>query len=144
MSGRGNHDFGEVEDDAQMSETGVQDCRALGRQLVDTFGKGWEKGDPDLIMSVFAPDIVFLDAPFGEPRRGQEAVREYWADVPLHQSEVRFRSGEIFTTGPWFATEFRCVFRRRRTGEWVEARGALFCETVGDLIGEMRMYWHRR
>jgi hypothetical protein len=133
-----------AEGEAEMSEAGVQDGRALGRLLVDTFGKGWEKGNPDLIMSVFTPDIVFLETPFEEPKRGQEEVRDYWKDVPLHQSEVRFRSGEIFAVGPWFATEFKCVFRRRRTGEWVEVRGALFCETVGELIGEMRMYWHRR
>jgi len=45
--------------------------------------------------------------------------------------------------GPWFATEFRCTYRRRRTGEWVDARGAMFCETKDDKITEMRMYWHR-
>ena len=32
---------------------------------------------------------------------------------------------------------------RRRTGDWVEARGAIFCETAGGKITEMRMYWHR-
>jgi ketosteroid isomerase-like protein len=35
------------------------------------------------------------------------------------------------------------VFRRRRTGQWVDARGAIFCETDGERITEMRMYWHR-
>jgi hypothetical protein len=61
----------------------------------------------------------------------------------LH-SEISFSSGEIYGAGPWFATEFKCVFRRRRTGEWVDARGAIFCETNGQLVTEMRMYWHRR
>jgi hypothetical protein len=56
---------------------------------------------------------------------------------------VTFSSGEIFAAGPWFSTEFKCVFRRRRTGEWADARGAIFCETEGELISEMRMYWHR-
>ena len=95
-------------------------------------------------MSVFAPEVAFYETPFAEPLRGQAAVRGYWSDVPLHQSEISFRSGEIFAAGPWFATEFKCVFRRRRTGEWVDARGAIFCETEGDRISEMRMYWHRR
>ena len=49
--------------------------------------------------------------------------------MPYNQSEITFSSGEIFGAGPWFSTEFKCVFRRRRTGEWVEARGAIFCET---------------
>ena len=50
----------------------------------------------------------------------------------------------IGRTNPWFSTEFKSVFRRRRTGDWVEARGAMFCETDGVRISEMRMYWHRK
>lgn len=117
--------------------------RALGRYLIDILGKGWSKGDLDLLLSIFADEIVFVETPFSEPLHGIDAVRRYWADVPYHQSEVTFSSGEIYAAGPWFSTEFKCVFRRRRTGEWVEARGAIFCETIGDRIAEMRMYWHR-
>jgi ketosteroid isomerase-like protein len=101
------------------------------------------KGNLDLLMSVYAPGVVFIETPFSEPLRGSEAVRGYWADVPYHQSEVTFSSGEIYAAGPWFSTEFKCLYRRRRTGEWVEARGAIFCETAGERITEMRMYWHR-
>jgi len=119
------------------------DTRELGRSLVDIFGQGWSRGDVDLLMSVFATDMVFLETPFSEPLRGAEAVRRYWLEVPLHQSEVTVSSGEIHAAGPWFSTEFKCVFRRKRTGEWVDARGAIFCETDGAKITEMRMYWHR-
>lgn len=119
------------------------DSRELGRSLIDTFGQGWSRGNVDLLMSVFAADMVFVETPFSEPLRGAEAVRRYWLEVPLHQSEVTFSSGEIFAAGAWFSTEFKCVFRRKRTGEWVDARGAIFCETDGDKITEMRMYWHR-
>jgi ketosteroid isomerase-like protein len=119
------------------------DTRELGRSLIDIFGQGWSRGDVDLLMSVFATDMVFLETPFSDPLRGAEAVRRYWLEVPLHQSEVTFSSGEIQAAGPWFSTEFKCVFRRKRTGEWVDARGAIFCETDGAKITEMRMYWHR-
>lgn len=116
---------------------------ALARSLIDTFGKGWSKGDLDLLLSVYGAEVVFLETPFSEPLRGLDAVRRYWADVPYHQSEVSFSSGEIYSAGPWFSTEFKCVYRRRRTGEWVDARGAIFCELQDNRIGEMRMYWHR-
>jgi ketosteroid isomerase-like protein len=119
------------------------DTRALGRSLVDTFGAGWSKANIDVLMSVYAPDVVFVETPFSSPIRGSEAVRSYWLDVPYHQSEISFSSGEIYAAGPWFSTEFKCVFRRKRTGEWVEARGAIFCETANEKITEMRMYWHR-
>jgi ketosteroid isomerase-like protein len=118
--------------------------QTLGRSLIDTFGQGWSRANVDQLMSVYAPDAVFVETPFAEPLRGTDAIRRYWLDVPLHQSEIQFSSGEIYAAGPWFSTEFKCVFRRKRTGEWVEARGAIFCETQGGLISEMRMYWHRK
>jgi ketosteroid isomerase-like protein len=113
------------------------------RELVDALGKGWEKGDVEAICSVFTDDAVFLETPFSQPDTGIAAIRAYWRDIPVTQAEVRFQSGEIYAAGPWFATEFRCTFRRRRTGEQVDARGALFCETKDGKISEMRMYWHR-
>ena len=127
-----------------MGETTLEATRALGRGLIDEFGEGWARGKPEVMMAVFSENPVFIETPFSEPLKGVEAVRGYWADVPMHQSEITFSSGEIFAAGPWFSTEFKCSFRRRRTGEWVEARGAIFCETDGRKITEMRMYWHRR
>lgn len=119
------------------------DTRTLGRALVDTFGNGWARASVDQIVSVFAPSAVFVETPFSEPLRGTDAIRRWWLDVPYSQSEISFSSGEIFAAGPWFSTEFKCVFRRKRTGEWVDARGAIFCETDGGLVSEMRLYWHR-
>jgi ketosteroid isomerase-like protein len=110
---------------------------------MDTFGNGWARADLDLLMSVYSEDVVFIETPFSQPLKGSDAVRLYWAETPYNQSEVSFSSGEIYAAGPWFSTEFRCRFRRRRTGEWVEARGAIFCETANQRISEMRMYWHR-
>jgi ketosteroid isomerase-like protein len=121
----------------------VDDTRALGRGLIDTFGKGWARPDVDALMSVYAPEAVFVETPFSEALRGTEAIRRYWLEVPYNQSEITVTSGEIYAAGPWFSTEFKAVFRRRRTGEWVDARGAVFCETGSGLITEMRMYWHR-
>lgn len=119
------------------------DTRDLGRSLIDTFGKGWAKPNVDLLLSVFAADAVFVETPFSDPIRGVEGIRRWWLDVPFSQSEISFTSGEIYAAGPWFSTEFKCVFRRKRTGEWVDARGAIFCETAGGQVTEMRMYWHR-
>ena len=120
------------------------DTRALGRTLIDTFGNGWARGNVELLLSVFAPEAAFLETPFSAPLRGIEAIRSYWIETPYYQSEATFSSGEIHAAGPWFSVEFKCVFRRRRTGEWVDARGAIFCETDGALVSEMRMYWHRQ
>lgn len=119
------------------------DARAQYAALVEEFGKGWEAGDAERLSGVFTETAVFLPDPFAEPVQGQRAVAEYWKDIPYEQSEIAFRSGEVFAVGPWFAVEFKCTFRRRRTGEPVDVRGALFCETDAGKISEMRMYWHR-
>jgi len=113
------------------------------RRLVDAFGTAWERGDVEAIAGLFTADATFLETPFSAPLKGTAAIRDYWNDMPANQAEVSFRSGEIYSAGPWFATEFRCVYRRRRTGDWVDARGALFCETWEGKISELRMYWHR-
>ena len=115
----------------------------LGRSLIDTFGQGWGRGNIDVLLSVFSAEAVFVETPFSTPLVGTEAIRGYWKEIPYYQSEITFTSGEIYVVGPWFSTEFKCTFRRRRTGEWVDARGAIFCELAGDRISEMRMYWHR-
>jgi len=119
------------------------DSRAECEALVTRFGEGWQKANADQIAAVFADDAVFVPAPFEPPVRGRDAIKRYWRDTPLEQAEIAFRSGEIFQAGPWFATEYKCTFRRRRTGDAVTVRGAMFCETAEGLITEMRLYWDR-
>ncbi len=114
------------------------------RTLLDQFADGWNKGEPGRMAEVFLPDGGFQIGPFEPPLKGRPAILEYWRDVPLAQSNVSFRYGEVFVVGPWFATEFRCTYVRRRTGEGVDVKGALFCETKDAKIAEMRMYWERR
>lgn len=111
--------------------------------LIERFGAAWQKGSADRMVDLFTSDAAFFPGPFDSPARGHAAIHAYWRDTPLEQSEVAFRFGEIFVAGPWFATEFKVSFRRRRTGERVVVRGALFCETADDRIAEMRMYWDR-
>ena len=115
----------------------------LGRRLADTFAEGWSRGKADLIVSVFADDATFIETPFAAPVRGLIDIRRWAGDIPYNQSEATFTVGEIFVAGPWFSAEFKLTFRRRRTGDWVEARGAFFAETHHDKVTEMRMYWHR-
>lgn len=113
------------------------------RILLDAFTRGWSKGKVEMMMGVFHENAIFLETPFSKPLQGADAIRSWAADIPYHQSEVTFSTGELFIAGPWFSAEFKLVFRRRKTGEWVDARGALFAETDGERITELRMYWHR-
>ncbi len=123
--------------------SGGPEFAAAARAMIDTFARGWSTGRPDVMVSIFHEQAVFLETPFGAPMQGRDAIRSWASDIPYHQSEAAFTTGETFIAGPWFATEFKLVFRRRKTGEWVDARGALFAETDGIQVTELRMYWHR-
>ncbi len=118
--------------------------RAEFGKLVERFGTGWEQGNAEQIAAVFTEDGALIPSPFDRPIKGRPAIVEYWKDIPHEQAEISFRFGEIFVVGPWFSTEIKCTFRRRRTGQPIDVRGALFCETTGGKIAEMRMYWERR
>lgn len=118
--------------------------RADYSALVQQFGDGWEKMSAKLMGEVFTEEGSFVPDPWGSPVVGRAAIQGYWDNIPFEQSEISFRFGEIFAAGPWFATEFRCSFRRRRTGEKVDVRGSMFCETLEGHIAEMRLYWDRR
>ena len=111
--------------------------------MIEQFGNAWEEGSPEGITELFSEEAVFLSSPFDQPLRGKAEIAEYWKDIPLEQADVSFRFGEIFAAGPWFSTEYKCTFRRRRTGQMIDVRGAFFCETEDGKITEMRMYWHR-
>jgi hypothetical protein len=117
--------------------------RALARELADKLAEAWSKGHPDSVAALFTENAIFVETPFATPLQGAEAIRQWASDIPYYQSEATFTTGEVYVAGPWFSTEFKLVFRRRTTGEWVDARGALFAETDGTQITELRMYWHR-
>src|SRR2546426_12394744 len=111
---------------------------AAYRQLLETFGRGWGAGDVDGILSVFAPDAVFLETPFSEQSVGIDAIRAYWKDIPVNQADVTFKAGEIYAAGPRLATEFRRTSRPRRNGGVGGVRGAAFLEKRGGEIDETR------
>src|SRR3989442_12985535 len=96
------------------------------RRLVDAFGRGWERGDPEEVLSVFTADAVFLEAPFSDKETGHAAARRDWTDLPANHAEATFRSGALSAAAPSFATESRSTYPRRRTGAWVAAPGAMF------------------
>ncbi len=115
----------------------------IGRRLADSFAHAWTRGNADALVALFADEAVFVETPFAAPISGLAGIRRWAGDIPYHQSEATFTVGEIFAAGPWFSTEFKLTFRRRRTGDWVEARGAFFAETHDGRFTELRMYWHR-
>ncbi|MBI3081592.1 MAG: nuclear transport factor 2 family protein, partial [Gemmatimonadetes bacterium] len=65
------------------------------RSLLDQFADGWNQGEPGRMADAFLPDGVCQPGPFDAPLKGRQAILDYWRDVPLAQSDVSFRYGEI-------------------------------------------------
>ncbi len=126
-----------------MTSPDADNLRSVGREIADAFSAAWSRGKPDAMVALFADGATLIETPFAAPVSGLDAIRQWAGDIPYNQSEATFTVGEIFAAGPWFSTEFKLIFRRRRTGDWVEARGAMFAETHDGRITELRMYWHR-
>src|SRR5882672_12106231 len=56
--------------------------RSLGRELIDTFGRGWQKGNIESLLSIFSDTATFIETPFADPIAGREAIKGYWKDIP--------------------------------------------------------------
>ena len=66
---------------------------------VTALGRAWEVKDADAAAALFAEDATYQEDSFGEPMRGREAIRAYWADVPLTQEDIAFNSEVITVSG---------------------------------------------
>ncbi len=42
--------------------------------------RAWDSNDPDDISALFAPDAVYLTAPFAEPRAGIDTIVSGWLE----------------------------------------------------------------
>jgi ketosteroid isomerase-like protein len=110
---------------------------AMARSDIDalnaTFGQGLEKGDADIVASVYAPDAKIL--PPGSPMLTGPDIRTYWqgaidsgmtggtletlafeelGDVALEEGQFEVRVGEeVVDTGKYVV-----VHRRQPDGSW--------------------------
>ncbi|MFO7293561.1 MAG: nuclear transport factor 2 family protein [Actinomycetes bacterium] len=75
-------------------------------EWVESYRRAWEERDPEAAASLFTEDAEYLDYVYGEPHRGRDGVREYWADATATQSDVRVRMGEPIADGSRAMVEF--------------------------------------
>lgn len=66
-------------------------ARAAAARWALTWTEAWEALDPDQIVALYAPDVVFSSEPFREPVRGPAGVRSYVERVFGEEDDVRVR-----------------------------------------------------
>jgi SnoaL-like domain len=113
------------------------------QEWVDAYGRAWRDRDPDAAAALFTEDCLYQEHPTGEPYRGQEGVRSYWANVTSTQETPNVRMGEpiVSADGRRAAVEF--WVRMLNDGLEVTVIGILFLQFAADgSCEELREAWH--
>lgn len=111
---------------------------------LEAYGHAWETRDPDAAASLFTHDALYYETPFGEPARGRDGVREYWARATKIHKDVRF-SYEVLSVSDdrgiaWWSAEYT----RTTTGVQATLDGILVLSfDENGLCRELREWWHR-
>src|SRR5262245_56593713 len=119
------------------------DPREAAVRWRNTWVSAWKSHDVDAVVALYAPDCVHRSAPFREPHRGRQGVREYVVGAFAEESAVLdVRFGEPVVDGPRASAEYRA-----RTldpdGALVTLAGCAFAHFDADgLLTEVRDYWH--
>jgi ketosteroid isomerase-like protein len=107
-------------------------------------GRAWETGDADAAAALFREDINYQEDPFAPPLQGREAVREYWADVPRTQKDIRFSFETLAVTQDGGIFHWWASFTRIPSGAPVRLDGAQTVKLDDDnLCYSLREWWMR-
>ncbi len=107
-------------------------------------GHAWEAGDAAAATRLFREDISCQEDPFAAPLQGREAVREYWADVPRTQKEIRFGFETLAVTADGGIFHWWASFTRIPSGAAVRLDGAQIVKLDdNNLCYSLREWWMR-
>jgi uncharacterized protein (TIGR02246 family) len=114
------------------------------RSWLDAYGAAWETRDPDAAADLFADDVEYYETPFGQPARGREGVRAYWAGATGNQRDVSFAHDILAVTGNRGLARWRVEFTRVSSGTTVRLDGVFLLEFGDDgRCRSLREWWHR-
>ena len=108
---------------------------------IDAYGRAWETGDEDLMVSLFTEDANYRSSPFREPFRGHDEIRAYSRRNAGTQRDKRVRMGRPFVEGHRVAVEWWTTMVDE--GETVTLPGCLLLRFEADgRCSDLREYWH--
>jgi ketosteroid isomerase-like protein len=90
---------------------------------VAALGKAWETKDAAAAADLFAEDATYQEDSFAPPMRGRDAIRAYWADVPLTQEDIAFAFEVIAVSGDLGIAHWWCSLTRKPSGSPVRLDG---------------------
>jgi hypothetical protein len=110
------------------------------REWIEAYGRAWETGDDEVMVSLFTEHANYRSAPFREPFRGQDEIRAYARRNAGTQRGKHVRMGRPFVEGSGVAVEWWTTMIE--DGEAVTLPGCLLLRFAADGCSELREYWH--
>lgn len=102
------------------------------QDLLDTFKRGWEKRDPELILELFDRDAEYREDPFSPPLAGSNDIRALWNHIAAIQAHVEFDAERIWVSGSTVLTSWHAAYTTRASGERRRVRGFMTLELNDD------------
>jgi hypothetical protein len=113
------------------------------QEWVDAYASAWRERDPDAAAALFTEDALYRDHPTGEPHRGPDGVRSYWADVTSTQESPNVLMGAPIVSADERRAAVEFWVRMLNSGQPVSVIGILFLRFAGDgRCEELREAWH--
>ena len=108
---------------------------------IAAYGRAWETGDQELMLSLFTEDASYRASPFREPYRGHDELRAYSRRTSGAQTDKQVRMGKPFVDGNRVAVEWWTTMAE--DGETVTLPGCLLLRFEPDgRCSDLREYWH--
>ena len=99
-----------------------------GQDLLDSFKRGWEKRDPELVLALFDDAAEYRENPFSAPLTGSNAIRQLWNDICASQAHVEFDAERIWVSGSTVLSSWHAAYTVRASGERRRVRGFMTLE----------------
>ena len=111
----------------------------------ETYQLAWETRDAERAASLFTEDATYYETPFGEPAKGRDGVRDYWAAATRDQSGVRFTFQVLALSEQRGIARWWAEFTGVQTGIRAELDGMFLLEfEQNGLCRSLREWWHGR
>lgn len=106
-----------------------------------TYKQAWKGQDPELVVSLFAPECSYWEDPFETVSYGHEGVRDYWLSKPCNQSNIKVETQLLAIESDYVIAHWHASHDRE--GKHREMDGIFKLTFNADgLCTELREWWH--
>ncbi len=121
------------------------------KNVMEKYGKAWEKQDTNLILDCFTKNGVYQESPLSKPYKGHKEIAKFWNDsVKKDTKKIKFKLGKCYVSddGKMGFAEWKCsnVHRWKKDGKWSKDLmvGVMILKMKEGRINYLNEYWNTR